>query len=44
MILRKMLLDTNLYIDWMNQGLHEELMLARDLVRDLSPVVQMDLR
>jgi predicted nucleic acid-binding protein len=44
MILRKVLLDTNIYIDWLNQGLHEELMLGRGLVRYLSSVVQMELR
>jgi predicted nucleic acid-binding protein len=43
-IYRKALLDTNLYIDWLNQGLHEELMLGRGLVRYLSAVVQMELR
>jgi predicted nucleic acid-binding protein len=44
MILRKALLDTNIYIDWLNQGLHEELMLGRGLARYLSSVVQMELR
>jgi predicted nucleic acid-binding protein len=44
MIYRKALLDTNRYIDWLNQGLHEELMLGRGLVRYLSAVVQMELR
>lgn len=44
MILRKVILDTNLYIGWMNQGLHEELMLGPGLVRYLSAVVLMELR
>jgi predicted nucleic acid-binding protein len=44
MILRKVLLDTNVYIDWLNQGLHEELMVGPGLVRYLSAVVQMELR
>lgn len=44
MILRKVLLDTNLYIGWLNQALHEELMVGPGLVRYLSAVVQMELR
>jgi predicted nucleic acid-binding protein len=44
MMLRKVILDTNLYIDWFNKGLHEELMVGPGLVRYLSTVVQMELR
>jgi predicted nucleic acid-binding protein len=44
MTLRKAILDTNLYIGWLNQGLHEELMLGPGLVRYLSAVVGMELR
>ncbi|NUQ79144.1 MAG: PIN domain-containing protein [Polyangiaceae bacterium] len=44
MILRKVILDTNLYIGWMNHGLHEDLMLGPGLVRYLSAVVLMELR
>ncbi|WP_437547508.1 PIN domain-containing protein [Sorangium sp. So ce367] len=44
MILRKVLLDTNLYIGWLNRGIHEELMTGPGLVRYLSAVVQMELR
>jgi predicted nucleic acid-binding protein len=44
MILRKVLLDTNLYIGWLNQARHEELMVGPGLVRYLSAVVQMELR
>jgi predicted nucleic acid-binding protein len=44
MILRKVVLDTNLYIDWLNEGLHEELMVGPGFVRYLSGVVQMELR
>ena len=44
MILRKAIIDTNLYIGWLNQGLHEDLMLGPGLVRYLSAVVQMELR
>jgi predicted nucleic acid-binding protein len=44
MTLRRIVLDTNLYIGWMNQGLYEDLMLGRGWVRYLSAVVQMELR
>lgn len=44
MKLRKVLLDTNLYIGWLNEGLHEELMVGPGRVRYLSAVVQMELR
>jgi predicted nucleic acid-binding protein len=43
-MLRKVILDTNLYIDWFNKGLHEDLMVGPGLVRYLSSVVQMELR
>jgi predicted nucleic acid-binding protein len=43
-MLRKVILDTNLYIDWFNKGIHEELMVGPGLVRYLSAVVQMELR
>jgi predicted nucleic acid-binding protein len=42
--LRKVLLDTNLYVDWLNSGNHEDLFLGRGLVRYHSAVVQMELR
>src|SRR5205823_3510294 len=41
--LRRALLDTNVYIRWMNRGLHEDLLLGPDLVRYLSAVVYMEL-
>ncbi len=41
---RKVVLDTNVYIDWMNRGLREELMVGPGFVRYLSAVVQMELR
>jgi predicted nucleic acid-binding protein len=44
MNLRKVVLDTNLYIGWMNEGLHEALMVGPGLVRYLVAVVQMELR
>ena len=40
----KLLLDTNLYVGWLNHGLHEALMLGPGFVRYLSAVVQMELR
>ncbi len=44
MSLRKVVLDTNLYIDWMNNGSREDVMVGPGLVRYLSAVVQMELR
>ena len=41
---RKIVLDTNVYIGWLNAGLHEDLMLGPGYVRFLSAVVQMELR
>jgi predicted nucleic acid-binding protein len=41
---RKVVLDTNLYIDWMNRGLREAFMIGPGFVRYLSAVVQMELR
>jgi predicted nucleic acid-binding protein len=40
----KLLLDTNLYVGWFNQGLHEPLIAGPGFVRYLSSVVQMELR
>lgn len=40
----KLLLDTNIYIDWLNRGLREKLLIGRGAVRYLSAVVQMELR
>jgi predicted nucleic acid-binding protein len=41
---RKVVLDTNLYIGWLNRGAHEDLMLRGGHVRYLSAIVQMELR
>jgi predicted nucleic acid-binding protein len=41
---KRILLDTNLYIDWLNQGAREALLLGPDLVRYLSAVVVLELR
>lgn len=40
----KLLLDTNLYVDWFNHGRHEALVVGGGFVRYLSSVVQMELR
>ncbi|HVV49286.1 MAG TPA: PIN domain-containing protein [Polyangia bacterium] len=42
--MKKVVLDTNLYVDWVNQGLREEVMLGGGLLRYLSAVVVMELR
>jgi len=41
---KRIVLDTNVYIDWLNRGLHETVMLGPGLVRYLSAVVVMELR
>lgn len=43
-VLHKAFLDTNLYVDWLNAGEHEHLILGRGLVRYLSSVVELELR
>jgi len=40
----RVILDTNLYVGWLNRGLHADLMLGPGLVRYLSAVVHMELR
>lgn len=42
--MKKVLIDTCVYIDWLNKGRHEEVMLGTGLVRYLSAVVAMELR
>jgi len=42
--MKRALLDTNLYVDWMNTGLREELLIGPGYVRLLSSVVLMELR
>jgi predicted nucleic acid-binding protein len=39
----KVVLDTNIYIDWLNRGRHADLMLGGGMVRYLSGVVEMEL-
>ena len=38
----KLILDTNVYIDWLNDRLHEALVVGPGFVRYLSSVVQME--
>lgn len=42
--MKRVLLDTNLYIDWLNKGLQQEFMAGPGMVRYLSAVVAMELR
>jgi predicted nucleic acid-binding protein len=41
--MRRIVLDTNLYIDWLNAGDHEEIVLQPGAVKFLSAVVMMEL-
>jgi predicted nucleic acid-binding protein len=42
--MQRLVVDTNLYIDWLNRGLHEDILFRRDAVKYLSAVVLMELR
>jgi hypothetical protein len=42
--LRKIVPDSNVYIGWLNDGLHERVMIGPGLVRFLSAVVLMERR
>jgi predicted nucleic acid-binding protein len=42
--MRRLVIDTSLYIDWLNRGLYEEVLFQRDAVKYLSAVVLMELR
>jgi len=41
--MRRVLIDTNLYIDWLNAGRHEGVLFQRDTVKYLSAVVMLEL-
>lgn len=41
--MRRVVIDTNLYIDWLNVGRHEDVLFARDAVKYLSAVVILEL-
>jgi predicted nucleic acid-binding protein len=40
----KAVFDTDIYIDWMNMGFHEDLVVRRSVLRFMSSVVLMELR
>lgn len=42
--MRRLVIDTNVYIDWFNKRRHEDLLFQRDAVKYLSAVVLMELR
>jgi predicted nucleic acid-binding protein len=41
--MRRVVIDTNLYIDWLNAGRHEAVLFQRDAVKYLSAVVMLEL-
>jgi predicted nucleic acid-binding protein len=41
--MQRIIIDTNLYIDWINDGLYEAVIFQRDAVKHLSAVVMMEL-
>jgi predicted nucleic acid-binding protein len=42
--MRRVVIDTGVYVDWINRGRHEEVFFERDTVKYLSAVVLMELR
>lgn len=41
--MQKLLIDTNIWIDWINQGSYEDLLLDKGVVKYLSAIVLMEL-
>ena len=41
--MQRLVIDTNIYIDWLNQGRHEDIIFQREAVKPLSAVVLMEL-
>ena len=41
--MRRLVIDTNLYMDWLNAGRHEVALFQRDAVKYLSAVVMLEL-
>jgi predicted nucleic acid-binding protein len=41
--MRRIVIDTNLYIEWLNAGRHEAVLFQRDAVKYLSAVVMLEL-
>ena len=42
--MRRLVVDTNIYINWLNAGRYEDVLFRRDVVKHLSAVVLMELR
>ena len=42
--MRRLVIDTNVYIDWFNAGRHEDILFQRETVKHLSAIVVMELR
>src|SRR5207244_11052478 len=42
--MRRLVIDTNIYIDWLNDGRYEEVLFQSDAVKHLSGIVLMELR
>ena len=42
--MRRLVIDTNLYVEWLNSGRHEDVLFQRPAVKYLSAVVLMELR
>jgi hypothetical protein len=42
--MRRVVIDTNIYVDWINHGRHDEVIFERETVKHLSAVVLMQLR
>ena len=42
--MRRIVIDTNLYVDWLNARQHESVLFQRDAVKYLSAVVVLELR
>lgn len=41
--MERIVIDTNVYVDWLNEGQHEAILLQREAVKYLSAVVLMEL-
>jgi predicted nucleic acid-binding protein len=41
--MQRIVIDTNIYIDWINDGLYETVIFQRDAVKHLSAIVMMEL-
>jgi predicted nucleic acid-binding protein len=41
--MRRLIVDTNLYIDWLNAGKHEPILFQHDAIKFMSAVVMMEL-